>query len=109
MTATPLRSASATFSAVLPHALMSQKVVSVFSQVPSGFLDDFYETTVNVANAFAFCVNFNSGSATKFPVIVIGALILHASRLSLVCLLCLVFFLFHLFVLRLFHPKYQLL
>jgi hypothetical protein len=72
-------------------------------------LDDFDETTVNVANAFAFCVNFNSGSATKFPVIVIGALIFCASHSTLVWLLCLVFFLLHLFVLGLFRPKYQAL
>jgi hypothetical protein len=53
---------------------------------------DFDETTVKVARAFPLLVNFNSGSATRFPVIVIGAL-MRISHSVLVWLLCLVFFL----------------
>ena len=74
----PLPKESAQFSAILPHAFISQKVVSTLSQVPSGFLLDLDVTTVKIAKALPLGVNFNSGSLTIFPMIVIGALMLCA-------------------------------
>ena len=56
---------SAQFSAILPHAFTSQKVVSTLSQVPSGFLLDLDVTTVNIANALRIITSPNSSRETR--------------------------------------------